>query len=393
LFSKRNLADEKAQNELLDAWWNRTFCDAEGRFRLASEGFMTTQEFETRFENLLVDQLRGRRLIPDCAVWDIEVKGTPFPGLEPYGKEQRSVLFGRSLAIRDACEELIRVSRAKEGLPALFVIGPSGSGKSSLVRAGIAPELTDPGVVPDVDCWRGITVEGDAGLLGALATHLYDGLPELAESPRKVSASWAQLAVDAPTAAAEDILWALDRVASAEQLRTGADRTLQTRRLLVVDQLERMFGTDDAATVPALLRALTVTGRVWLIATLRSDRYAALQTDRDLLELRRRGTVYDLPPPGEAEISDIVKGPTRAAGLAFQDGERNGKTLARLSVEHTPSADALPLLQMTLRRLFDTRDGMKLTWQGYEAMGGCFGPASFWALGEGQRGRESLTTS
>ena len=134
-----------------------------------------------------------------------------------------------------------------------------------------------------------------------------------------------------------------------------------------------MFGTDDAAKVPALLRALTATGRVWLIATLRSDRYAALQTDRDLLELKRRGTVYDLPPPGEAEISDIVKGPARAAGLAFQGGERNGKTLARLLVEQTPSADALPLLQMTLRRLFDARDGMTLTWQAYEAMGGVSG--------------------
>src|SRR5271166_1364604 len=106
---------------------------------------MTTQEFETRFENLLVDQLRGKGLIPDGAVWEIEVKGSPYPGLEPYRKERRSVLFGRSLAIRDACEELITTSRAKEGLPALFVIGPSGSGKSSLVCGGIAPELTDPG--------------------------------------------------------------------------------------------------------------------------------------------------------------------------------------------------------------------------------------------------------
>jgi hypothetical protein len=54
---------------------------------------MMTQEFETRFENLLVDQLRGKRLIPNSAVWDIEDKGSPYPGLEPYGKERRSVLL------------------------------------------------------------------------------------------------------------------------------------------------------------------------------------------------------------------------------------------------------------------------------------------------------------
>jgi hypothetical protein len=199
LFSRANFADEKAQNDLLDVWWNRTFRDAEGRFRRASEEFMTSQEFETRLENLLVDQLRGKKLIPDGAVWDIEVKGPPYPGLEPYDKERRSVLFGRSLAIRDASEELITAARAKEGLPALFVSGPSGSGKSSLVRSGIAPEMTDPGVVPEVDIWRNVTVEGDAGLLGALATQLYDGLPELAGSPRKVPAGWAQLSAEAPT--------------------------------------------------------------------------------------------------------------------------------------------------------------------------------------------------
>src|SRR6266481_6901340 len=51
---------------------------------------------------------------------------------------------------------LINASRPKGGLPALFVVGPSGSGKSSLVRGGIAPELTDPGVVADVDCWRSV---------------------------------------------------------------------------------------------------------------------------------------------------------------------------------------------------------------------------------------------
>ena len=211
LFSKRNLPDEKAQNELLDAWWNRTFLDGEGRFRRGSEGFKTTQEFETRFENLLVDQLRGRKLIPDGAIWDIEVKGSPYPGLSPTARIGARSSSAAAWPSATPARELITASRAKEGLPALFVIGPSGSGKSSLVRGGIAPELTDPGVVPDVDCWRSITVEGDAGLLGALATNLYrdDGLPELAESPRKVSASWAQLAVDAPRAASEDILWAL----------------------------------------------------------------------------------------------------------------------------------------------------------------------------------------
>lgn len=85
-----------------------------------------------------------------------------------------------------------------------------------------------------------------------------------------------------------------------------------------------------------MLRALVDGDRVWLLATLRSDRYADLQLDGGLLALKRAGATYDLPPPGPAEIADIVKGPARAAGLTF--AERAGISLARVLVEAAPKA-------------------------------------------------------
>jgi len=372
VFSKEHFEQEKRQSDLLDAWWNRTFRDEAGRFRRASEGFETPQAFETRLEDLLVAQLQQRGLIPSGAVWDIDVRGSPYPGLQPYDRDRRSVFFGRDLAVQDAVDDLRQAASREDGLPALFVIGPSGSGKSSLTRAGIAPSLTDPGTVREVDLWRTVTIEMDAGALVNLGGQIYstEALPESIGSPQKDAAAWSLLAAVSPADAADGIAWALDRVAEAEQRRTGTDRKLAARLLLVVDQLERVFGTEDAGPLSKLLRAMVESGRVWMIATSRSDRYADLQRDPNLLELKRRGAVYDLPAPGEAEITDAVKGPARAAGLVFELGERDGRTLPRALVDDTPGADALPLLQMTLRRLFEARDGSTLTWKAYQEMGG-----------------------
>jgi hypothetical protein len=172
LFSKENVEQEKRQSDLLDAWWTRTFRDERGRFRRAAEAFAETHQFEDRLEELLVAQLQKSKLIPEGAVWDIAVQGSPYPGLKPYDSDRRAVFFGRSLAIHDALDELLPAARREGGLPALFVVGPSGGGKSSLARAGIAPALTDAGTVGEVDLWRCAKAEVDTGVLTVLAAQL-----------------------------------------------------------------------------------------------------------------------------------------------------------------------------------------------------------------------------
>jgi hypothetical protein len=112
-------------------------------------------------------------------------------------------------------------------------------------------------------------------------------------------------------------------------------------------------------------------GSTWLIASLRTDRYADLQLDPDFLHLRRGNALFDLPPPGASEISEIIAGPARAAGLVFE--ERDGKSLAKTIEAAVGGADALPLLQMTLSQLFAARAGSTLTFAAYEAIGGLEG--------------------
>ena len=380
-YTAERVDEERAQKEALDRWWGRTFRDEAGHYVAATNSFGDTEDFEAKFENCLVGWLREKGYIPGGPVWDVEAQGSPYPGLVAYDRKHSPVFFGRHLAVESAREELLGADAREGGLPALFVIGASGSGKSSLVRAGLVPRLTRPGVVPGVDLWRTVITVPAADSLGPLAAHLYapDGLPELAASAQRDPERWARMAAGDPEAAADSLAWALDRIGEAERQRVHADRRVEARLLLVVDQLEGLFGTPGQEAFAKVLRALVGGGRVWLLATLRSDRYADLQLDRDLLALKRAGATYDLPPPGPAEIADIVKGPARAAGLTF--AERDGRSLARVLVEAAPNADALPLLQMTLAQLFERREGAELTFAAYEAMGGVEGAIAAYADG------------
>ena len=368
-FTEERVEEERAQKQALDRWWARTFRDAEGHYIAAANEFGTTEDFETKFEDCLVGWLAEKGHIPSGPVWDVAIQGSPYPGLVAYDRDRSPVFFGRQLAVDHARDELLAAATREDGFPALFVIGASGSGKSSLVRAGLVPRLTRPGTVPGVDLWRIVITVPAADSLAALAAHLYatNGLPELAASTQGYPERWGRMAAGSPEAAADSIAWALARAAETERQRTRANRTLQVRLLLVVDQLESLFGTPGQGAFTRVLQAFVEGGKVWLLATLRSDRYAELQLDPGLLALKRVGATYDLPPPGPAEITDIIKGPARAAGLTFAEYE--GTSLARVLVEAAPNADALPLLQMSLAQLFEQRDGTELTFTAYEAMG------------------------
>ena len=369
-YTAEGVDEERRQFEGLNRWWNRLVRDEAGHFVRGYQEFATPDELERRIEALIESYLREKGLIPAGPAWDIDARGSPFPGLLPYDSEYAEVFFGRSLAAAAALEEL-KAAAGRE-TPVVFVVGPSGSGKSSLARAGLAPLLAGK-QIKGVDFWRKLLAEPAANPLISLAQRLYseDALPELAGSPMPTPDSFAALARSAPESAAAAVKWALDRAAQAEHERIGGGRLPTGRLLVVLDQLESVLDGDDKAALTGFLRRLIESETTWMVATLRSDRYADLQLDPDLIELRRRGAMFDLPPPGPSEIADIIKGPARAADLVFE--EREGVSLAKTINADVHGADALPLLQMTLARLFDARDGRTLTFAAYEGMGGLEG--------------------
>ena len=153
-----SLADEDAllarlqQKKALDGFIERWFGSAESTFRAAFHTFAAPDQFEELIESHLRHLIRER--LPQHLLdggdktpilWH---KGSPFRGLEAFDVEHAPVFFGRTRAIGETKDAL--VSRAANGCAFLLVFGMSGSGKSSLVRAGLLPTLTQPGVVEGI---------------------------------------------------------------------------------------------------------------------------------------------------------------------------------------------------------------------------------------------------
>jgi eukaryotic-like serine/threonine-protein kinase len=386
----------KEQWERVKAFFETWFVAPKGPFKLAFQNFASTDDFGAQLEGLLRQWVEEKVLRGRSVPWPIEVKGSPFRGLAAFGAKHASVFFGRSRDIARATDGLKQA--AERGTPFLLVVGASGAGKSSLARAGLVPRLTTPGVVPAVDLWRVAVMrptELPGGPVAALAVRLMDAaadipeedagrppaLPEIAESDYRTPGELAALLAHADETAAMPILRALDRAAEGERGRGGYERPLRADFLLVVDQLDELFGPDidaaERARCAQVLGRLAGTGRVWVIATLRADLYDRFLGDPTLLALKTKGAAYDLAPPGPAELAEIVRKPAEAAGLRFEADPTTGERLDERLLRDADRPDMLPLLQLALNRLFDTRTVMenetRLAVAAYAALGGLAG--------------------
>jgi hypothetical protein len=107
MFTEAGVEQERLQKQLLDAWWARTFRDAEGHYVAGTNGFSTIEDFEAKFENFLVAWLQQKLYIPSGPVWDVATLGSPYPGLVAYDRDRTPVFFGRQLAIDQARDELL----------------------------------------------------------------------------------------------------------------------------------------------------------------------------------------------------------------------------------------------------------------------------------------------
>ena len=132
-----------AQLGALNAFWTRHFADR-GVFLAAYDEYRTLEEFAQRLEESLRKLIERR--IKDNAVGVSGTEpiwlGEPFRGLEIYEFEHAPIFFGRDAPVMMATKQL--AVNARSGCAFLLVCGPSGSGKSSMVKAGIVPRLMKP---------------------------------------------------------------------------------------------------------------------------------------------------------------------------------------------------------------------------------------------------------
>ena len=398
------------QWKLLKGFIERWFRTRDGHFLAAFHAFSTTDDFEAQIEKLLREWIAKHVMAGRSVTWPIETKGSPFRGLDPFDAWHAQVFFGRSRDVTRATDRLRAAARldiqtapaaggaataAKPGTAFLLVVGASGAGKSSLVRAGLVPRLTTPGVVKEIDLWRIAIMRpsDEATPFDALAKALfaraaetsrdggspYTALPELAEGDHRTPAELASL-LRSGAVAIHSIERALARIGESERARGNYGRPVRADLLLVVDQLDDLFAADvaepDRAQFAKLLAALVATGRVWVVATLRAALYEPFLNESVFKALKDNGADYDLAPPGPAELAEIVRKPAEAAGLVFEQNS-DGLTLDEMLLKDAAHPDTLPLLQFTLQRLFEARqqagDETRLTFAAYDALGGLGG--------------------
>ena len=261
------------------------------------------------------------------------------------------VFFGRAHEVSDLVHR-VRSPQGPGGRGPLLVIGPSGTGKSSVVRAGLAPAMAGqsgwwvlPPMVPGTDP---VSLLAEA-LAGAAAG---------------VGLGWSAVEVRG---------W-LDRddglaLAAGDLLRAAPGSGPRRRLLVIVDQFEELLSLTPEPVrerFAALLRTAAA-GPVRVVGTLRTDSLDAVLNDRLLTALGPPETFVLQPLTPEA-LRTVITGPAEVAGLVIDDD------LVSRIVEDTGTGDALPLLSFALARLSDgVGRGGRLTATRYQEVGGVRG--------------------
>jgi formylglycine-generating enzyme required for sulfatase activity len=364
------------QLDRVEAFISRWFRSADAQsFTAASHSFGTTAEFEEQLYEHLHALLERHAGAPTEGI-TIRWHDAPYRGLLSFDYEHAPVFFGRTHARNELRELLER--REAAGCAFVLVLGASGSGKSSVVKAGLLPDLMLPGMIGRVGLVRWGLLrpsDGRSDPLDSLAAAILSAtaLPELAEleyTPKQLAA----LLREAPAQAALPIRQGLTAVGKA----TGLTEAGEARLALVVDQFEELFtvegfGQEAREAFVAALEALAKSGVVWVVATMRSDFFDRLETLPALASLSTGEARFLLLPPNGAEIGQIIRQPALEAGMRFEFDSTHAMSLDEV-IRQAAERGALPLLSFLLDQLWQRRaDGGLVTFAAYEALGGLEG--------------------
>lgn len=264
----------------------------------------------------------------------------PYKGLRAFTEADAEDFFGRDVLVGQL------MAAVAGGVPLLALVGPSGSGKSSVMRAGLTPVLrTEEGSLP----FRFVaTMTPGAHPYEELETALLRAFPD-------------------PPATL------VDRLTDSETglLRT-ARRLLRTdsqRLVLMIDQFEELFTLVDEDVRSRFIGGLVVAaedpqGQVQIVITLRADFYDRPLSYPGLARLMT-GNVVNVTPLDPDSLETAAVGPASRMGVGFGPG-----LLAELVSDVAGQSNALPLFQYALTELFDRRADSQLTLAAYRDLGG-----------------------
>jgi WD40 repeat protein/class 3 adenylate cyclase len=272
------------------------------------------------------------------------IVANPYKGLRAFEEGDAVDFFGRE----ELVEELVkRVKHTRF----LAVVGPSGSGKSSVVRAGLIPALRR-GAIAGSDAWHIADMFPGAHPLDGLESALLRAAP------------------DPPASVMEQ----LER--DEHGLHRAVLRLLPSdgsELVLVIDQFEEVFTlVDDEAVRTHFLGSLEAAAtdphsRVRVVATLRADFYDRPLLYRGFAELFKSRVEAVIPLSAE-ELERAISGPAKRVDVSLEPG-----LVAAMLADVAEEPGALPLMEYALTELFERRDGRVLFLEAYREIGGVSG--------------------
>lgn len=271
----------------------------------------------------------------------------PYMGLQAFDENNAEYFYGREALVQKMLDRLNH--RAS-----LAVVGASGSGKSSAVRAGVIAQLRQGKQIPGSDRWWSGCFRPGNKPIRALATLLADAL-------ERKSRATEQLQI-------EGLLY---------QGVEGFVRWLRTRPepmvLLVIDQFEELLtlATDSEREqfLELILGAIQYAGdRFKLVLTVRADFVAACLEHDALAQILQQDSILVPPYLTEADYRTAIVKPAQQVGLKVESG-----LVEVLLQDLDRSAGDLPLLQFVLQQLWERRQNGELTLKTYQQLAGIKG--------------------
>ena len=272
----------------------------------------------------------------------------PYKGLRAFQQADAADFFGRDVLTMSIIR---RLQEPVESNRFLAVVGPSGSGKSSVVKAGVLPELRS-GIMPGSDNW--FIVEMLPGI---------DPMEELEAALLRIAVNPPESLLSQLTEDSRGLVRAIKRVLPDDD----------TELVIMIDQFEELFTLVDEEDVrthfmDSIIEAVTdPRSRVRVIITLRADFYDRPLNYNRFGQLMRERTEIVLPLSAE-ELERAITGPARRVGLHLEES-----LVTAIVADVNEQPGALPLLQYALTELFERRDGLSISTETYSDIGGTMG--------------------